>query len=149
MFNRLFVSFFLVGVPMLVGCSGNGGSGRVSVTGSVSLKGTPLAAGIVQFEPLEKQNTSANVVLVGGNFSISSANGLEPGMYLVRITAEDAEENKPVNPDAPLSPSGENLPGSKRTGPRKPSIPPEWGAKSKQQVEVKADGPNKFDFEIK
>ncbi|OWK36476.1 hypothetical protein FRUB_09039 [Fimbriiglobus ruber] len=103
---------------------------------------------MVQFEPMEKQNTSAAVVLVGGNFSISSANGLQPGMYLVRVSTKE-EQNKPLDPNLPLTPSGNNLPGSSKTEAKKPVIPPEWGAKSKQQVEVKPEGMNKFDFEIK
>jgi hypothetical protein len=142
-----FIGFLLLGL-CLFGCSQNKTSGKVSVSGSVSLKGTPLADGVIQFEPLEKQSTSAAVPLVGGNYSISAANGLQPGMYLVRVTTSE-EESKPVNPDAPLTPSGENLPGSGKTEAKKPVIPPEWGSKSKQQVEVKADGSNKFDFDIK
>lgn len=146
MLRHCFVGVFLLGL-CLFGCSSNKTSGRVSVSGSVSLKGVPLSEGVIQFEPLEKQNTSAAVPLVGGNFTISAANGLQPGMYLVRVSTSE-EESKPLNPDAPLTPSGENLPGSKAEA-KKPGIPPEWGAKSKQQVEVKAEGSNKFDFDIK
>ncbi|AWM37236.1 hypothetical protein GobsT_48200 [Gemmata obscuriglobus] len=143
------VGLLLLGLPALVGCSGNSKTaGKVSVSGSVSVKGVPLADGVVLFEPLEKQNTSASAVLVGSNFSISAANGLQPGMYLVRVSTS-GEENKPVDPNAPLTPSGSNLPGSNKSETKKPTIPPEWGGKSKQQVEIKADGPNKFDFDIK
>lgn len=145
------VGFLLLGLSLSVGCSGDGKtSGRVGVSGSVTLKGAPLPdGGVIQFEPLEKQNTSASVVVVGGNYSVSSANGLQPGMYLVRVSAGDGGEGKAPDPNVPLSPSGNNLPGSGKTEAKKPSIPPEWGAKSKQQVEVKADGSNKFDFDIK
>lgn len=149
MLFRCFVGFLFLGLSLLVGCSGNNKtSGKVSVSGSVALKGVPLSEGVVQFEPLEKQNTSASAVLVGGNFSISAANGLQPGMYLVRISTSEGE-SKPLDPNVPLTPSGDNLPGSNQTGAKKPIIPPEWGGKSKQQVEVKAEGPNKFDFNIK
>ncbi|MBN9517114.1 hypothetical protein J0H58_01125 [bacterium] len=150
MLRRCLVGFLLFGLPLSVGCSGNNKTaGRVGVSGSVSVKGAPLADGVVLFEPLEKQNTSASAVLVGGNFSVSSANGLQPGTYLVRVSAGDGGEGKAPDPNVPLSPSGNNLPGSSKTEAKKPSIPPEWGAKSKQQVEVKAEGPNKFDFDIK
>ncbi len=149
MISRRLVALLSVTLPLSVGCSGdNKTSGRVSVSGSVTLKGAPLADGVIQFEPLEKQNTSANVVLVGGNFSVSSANGLQPGMYLVRVSAGEGE-SRPPDPNVPLGPSGNNLPGSTKSEPKKPSIPPDWGAKSKQQVEVKAEGPNKFEFDIK
>lgn len=145
MLHRCFVGFLILSLSLIVGCSSkNMTSGRVPVSGSVSIKGEPLSEGLIQFEPLEKQNTSASVVLIGGNFSISSTNGLQPGMYLVRITAGDAEEDKPV-PGKALTSSGDKKPGSKK----KPAVPPEWGEKSKQQVEVKAEGLNKFDFEIK
>ncbi|VTR96279.1 Uncharacterized protein OS=Blastopirellula marina DSM 3645 GN=DSM3645_16730 PE=4 SV=1 [Gemmata massiliana] len=149
MLHRYFVGSLLLGLSALVGCSGNDKtSGRVSVSGSVALKGAPLADGLIQFEPLEKQNTSASVVLVGGSFSISAANGLQPGMYLVRVSTSEGQ-SKPLDPNAPLTPSGNNLPGSKKTEAKKPTVPPEWGEKSKQQVEVKAEGTNKFDFDIK
>lgn len=147
MLRRSFVGFLVLSLSLFIGCSDNKTSGRVSVSGSVSLKGTPLADGVIQFEPLEKQTTSAAVVLVGGKFSISAANGLQPGMYLVRVATSEGE-TKPLDPNAPLTPSGNNLPGSKAEV-KKPAIPPEWGDKSKQQVEVKADGSNKFDFDIK
>jgi hypothetical protein len=144
-----FVGFLLLSLSLAVGCSGNNKTaGRVGVSGSVSVKGTPLSDGVIQFQPLEKQNTSAAVVLVGGNYSISSANGLQPGMYLVRVSTGNAE-SEPIDPNKPLGPSGNNLPGSKKSDVKKPSIPPEWGEKSKHQVEVKAEGPNKFDFDIK
>ena len=147
--HRYFVGPLILGLSVFVGCSGNDKtSGRVSISGSVSLKGTPLAEGVIQFEPLEKQNTSASVVLVGGNYSISAANGLQPGMYLVRVSTNEGQ-SKPLDPNTPLTPSGNNLPGSHKTEVKKPTIPAEWGEKSKQQVEVKAEGTNKFDFEIK
>jgi hypothetical protein len=149
MLRCCFVGFLLLVLSPLIGCSGNSKtSGKVSVSGSVSLKGAPLSDGVIQFQPLEKQNTSAAVVLVGGNYSISSANGLQPGMYLVRVSAGGGE-SEPIDPNKPLGPSGNNLPGSRKTDAKKPSIPPEWGEKSKHQVEVKAEGPNKFDFDIK
>jgi hypothetical protein len=147
---RCLVGCVFLTLPLSVGCSGgNTASGRVSVSGSVSLKGTSLPEGVVQFEPLEKQSTSAAVVLVGGSYAISAANGLQPGMYRVRIATGDGGASSPPDTNKPLVPSGNNLPGSHKTDAKRPSIPPEWGEKSKQQVEVKADGPNKFDFDIK
>ena len=149
MLRRCFVGFFLLGLPLFIGCSTNNKTaGRVAVSGSVLLRGAPLPDGVIQFEPLEKQNTSAAVVLVGGNYSISSANGLQPGMYLVRVSAGDGEPKR-LDPNVPLTPTGDNLPGANKTEAKKPTIPPEWGEKSKQQVEVKAEGPNKLDFDIK
>ncbi len=140
---------FLLGSLLFVGCSGNNKTaGRVSVSGSVSFKGAPLSEGVIQFEPLEKQSTSASAVLIGGSYSVSAANGLQPGMYLVRVSANEGE-SKPLDPHAPLTPSGNNLPGSTKTEAKKPIIPPEWSGKSKQQVEVKAEGSNTFDFDIK
>jgi hypothetical protein len=147
---RRLVGSVLLALPLSLGCSGSNTAGKVSVSGSVSLKGASLQEGLVQFEPLEKQSTSAAVVLVGGSYTVSAANGLQPGMYRVRIsTADGGAASGPLDPNKPLGPSGSNLPGGHKAEAKRPSIPPEWGDKSKQQVEVKADGPNKFDFDIK
>jgi hypothetical protein len=68
----------------------------------------------------------------------------------VRITTgNESAAAPPPDPDKPLGYSGNNIPGGPKTDPNKPAVPPEWNEKSKQQVEVTAAGPNKFEFNIK
>jgi hypothetical protein len=75
---------------------------------------------------------------------IPRENGLKPGKYLVRVTAGDGIT--PVNtldPELGPGPTGSTNIVSKDL------VPPEWNAKSKQQVTVTKEGPNTFDFDIK
>ncbi|HEX4612051.1 MAG TPA: hypothetical protein VH092_27895 [Urbifossiella sp.] len=130
---------------LFAGCS-EPSDGRVGVSGNVKLKGSPIRDGaIIQFEPLENQGTAGMTSVLGGtgNYTVSKANGLKPGKYLFRVTLGDGKTAvNPVDPDKPPGPGG----GANIVS--KDLVPPDWGAKSKQQVTVTADGPNTFDFDI-
>jgi hypothetical protein len=127
----------------LVGCGDQHG-GRVAVSGTAKLNGQPLNKGIVTFEPLDKQDTAGNATLSEGKFSIPRASGLKPGKYLVRVTAGDGKTaQNPVDPDAPPGPGGGTNIISKEL------VPASWNTQSKQEVTVKSDGENNFDFDIK
>jgi hypothetical protein len=137
------VTGLLAAVALVAGCSDSSG-GRVAVSGTVKLKNEPIKDGaIVLFEPLENQDTAGNATVTKGAFSIPKATGLKPGKYLVRITAGDGKTAvNPVDPDAPPGPGGTNIISREL-------VPREWNVNSKQEVTVKADGENKFDFDIK
>lgn len=149
MLRRCLVVVTLLGFSFLVGCGGS--SNKVSLSGSVTLKGKPIPDGaVILFEPVEGQGAPARSVTVDGNFKISAANGLAPGMYIVRVsTGNEPAAAPPPDTDKPLGYSGNNIPGGPKTDPNKPVVPPEWNEKSKQQVEVTAAGPNKFELNIK
>ncbi|MDB5306271.1 MAG: hypothetical protein JWO38_473 [Gemmataceae bacterium] len=134
----------LAAVALVVaGCSDPYGS-RMEVAGTVKLKGHPIKDGaLVEFAPLENQDTGVNAVITGGAFSIPRQNGLKPGNYLVRVTAGDGKT--PVNPVDVDSPPG---PGGGANIISKDIVPPDWNRNSKQQVTVTKEGPNKFDFNI-
>ena len=137
-----------IGVAVLVlavsGCGGDPYAGRMEVSGTASLKGKPVPDGaIIQFEPLESQGTAGMTQFTGGAYMIPRQNGLKPGKYLVRLTAGDGKTAvNPVNPDEPPGPGGGTNIVSKDL------IPADWGSRSKQEVTVTAEGPNKFDFNI-
>jgi hypothetical protein len=129
----------------LAGC-GDPYAGRFEVSGSATLKGQPVPDGtLVMFEPLDNQGTAGTTSCTGGAYKIPRENGLMPGKYLVRLTAGDGKTAvNPVNPDEPPGPA---MKGSTNIV-SKDIIPDDWGRKSKQEVTVKADGPNRFDFTI-
>jgi len=140
---RMFsATVFLAGVAIVAGC-GDSSGGRVAISGTVKLKNEPIKDGaIVLFEPLDNQDSSGNVTVTNGAFSIPKENGLKPGKYLVRITAGDGKTAvNPLDPESPPGPGGTNIIS-------KELVPKEWNVNSKQEVTVTTDGPNKFEFNI-
>jgi hypothetical protein len=140
--------FLLPGVAgafavLLGGCS-DAPDGRLEVSGTVFLKGQAIKDGaIVLFEPLDNQDTAANVTVAGGTFTIPREAGLKPGRYLVRVTAADGKTAiNPLDPETGPGPSGGTNIISKDLVPR------DWNVNSKQEVTVTKDGPNKFTFDI-
>lgn len=107
-----------------------------SVSGTVTFRGQPLDHGVIQFSPLDNQDTQSGAAITAGKYEVPAATGLAPGKYQVRIMSGDKGQNV-----------DEEMPGEPRA-PGKELIPPEYNAKAKQTVEVKTDSPNVFDFKI-
>jgi len=130
-------------LAITAGCSAPP-DGRLEVSGTVKLKGQSIKDGaIVLFEPLDEQDTAGNATVSGGKFDIPRTAGLKPGRYLVRITAGDGTTAvNALNPDSPPGPTGGTNIISKDV------VPADWNVRSKQQVTVTNNGPNRFDFEI-
>lgn len=127
----------------LVGCSDQH-AGRQAVSGRVTLDGKAIKDGIVIFEALDGQDTGGNATLKDGLYSIPRENGLKAGKYRVRVTAGDGKTAvNPVDPNSPPGPTGGTNIISKDL------VPASWNTQSKQEVTVKGDGPNTFDFDIK
>lgn len=122
----------------VAGCSGD--DPRVAVSGTVNLKGLPLKAGSIAFEPTEGGDSRGGTGITDGKFDIPKSHGLKPGKYLVRVTAGDGRT--PANDEA-AGPGGNTNIVSKEL------VPADWNTKSKQQVTVTKEGPNEFAFDIK
>src|SRR5688572_26802128 len=98
----------VVACVLAAGCS-DPDDGRRAVSGTIKLKGRPLAGGaVILFEPLESQDTAANATLTDeGAYEVPKPYGLKPGRYLVRVTAGDGKTAvNPVDPNTPPGPSG-------------------------------------------
>ncbi len=132
---------------LLAGCS-DSAPGRFAISGKVTLNNLPLKTGIVMFEPLDGQDTGAVAMLSEGQYAIPRENGLKVGKYRVRVTAGDGKTPvNPTNPDEPPGPGGGPAGGANIIS--KELVPASWNTQSKQEVAVKPDGPNAFDFDIK
>lgn len=122
---------------LLLGLGCEGGSGRLPVSGDVTLKGKPLEEGIIEF--------SSDTILTGapilkGKYEIPEDQGLAPGEYKVSITAGDGRT--PIeSPDGIPGPTGANIVS-------KDLVPPEYNSKSKIKANVTEAGPNVFDYQI-
>lgn len=127
---------------MLAGCSDQYG-GRQEIKGTVKLRGVPIKDGIISFEPLDGQDTRATAMLKAGEFSIPREHGLQPGKYLLRVSAGDQKVAvNPVDADHPPGPGGGTNVISKEL------IPADWNVRSKQERTVSKDEPNRFDIDI-
>lgn len=134
---RSFSGALLFGVLILAGCSSS--DGRVGVTGTVNFQGKPLESGTIQFHPTDLAGKSSfgGTEIVQGKYSLDAKQGLFPGKYKVMISSPD-----------PKAKEAEAMPGE--TGPpAKDRIPKKYNSDSKEFVEIKASGENKFDFDLK
>jgi hypothetical protein len=125
------------------GCSDSYG-GRKEVSGVVKLVGEPINDGMIEFKPLDKENqeTRQGAQINNGEYKVPRKQGLKPGKYLVSISSGDS---KVANGERALDDAGGPSTTNRLSVDR---VPEDWNINSKQQVEVKADGVNKFDFEI-
>jgi hypothetical protein len=130
-------------VCLIVGCRPAGPT-RFEVSGEVFFDGTPVEDGSITFTPQDGQATSDGSNIIKGEYRIPKEKGLLPGKYKVSITAGDGisgagDAGVKAGPRPKVPPGA--TPGVER-------VPPEWNTKTQQIVEVKAEGPNKFDFNI-
>jgi hypothetical protein len=110
---------------------------RQPVAGTVKLQGEPLKSGLIQFQPASPDaSTAGGAGIVDGQYSISRAEGLVPGTYQVSITSAAA-----------AAPTAGALPGDSAP-PAKEPIPAKYNARTTLKAEVKADAPNKFDYDL-
>jgi hypothetical protein len=130
----------VLAAAVAAGCADYGG--RMEVAGAVKLVGEPIQDGTIEFKPLEpgNQDTKGGAQIVKGEYKIPRKQGLKPGKYLISISSGDP--NTPVNADEDFTP------GPSRNFTAVDRVPEDWNVRSRHEVEVKADGPNKFDFDI-
>ncbi|MDD3469576.1 MAG: hypothetical protein PHE53_06290 [Thermoguttaceae bacterium] len=132
-------SLFLMGILLLSlpGC-GEDSQGRKDVTGSITLDGTPVTDGTIQFEPCGKQaeRTRSGAPIVDGKYSIDLGKGLAPGEYLVRISSKKDTGKTTTT-------------GMGQEAIYKEMIPQEFNTNSDKKITVKEGAKNVFDFNIK
>lgn len=126
-----------------MGCSSGSPDGldRKAVYGKVTLDGTPLARGVISFDP-EGGSTGAQPVggvVTDGSYSIDSAAGPTPGKYKVSIRSASTETPDDANGPGPSSP---------RKKPAADPIPERYNAKSTLTAEVQASGSTSADFAL-
>ena len=114
---------------------------RVAVTGTVTIDGKPLPEGRLQFEP---DPSSSGIMTPSarsrtGNSRSPRGAGPIPGKYRVMISS---------NPAYKLKPGQEPGGGPPPAGPEK--VPKQFtGKKTELVVDVSANGPNSYEFDLK
>jgi len=122
----------------LIGCGPR--TDKLSLSGNVTLDGSPLDKGTIQFTTLgEGKLQSTGSAIQDGAYHIPAEKGLLPGTYRVELSSPDGNA-PPVRVAA--YPGGPTIP----VVPDR--IPAEYNIDSSKSVEVTQDGDNQFDFAV-
>jgi hypothetical protein len=133
-------TFLLFLLAMATGCGGDN-LGRVSVEGSVSVDGAPLADGSLSLIPAAgTTGPSAGATIENGAYFIDADKGPVPGTYRVEIKAMRKTGRKIVDEHQP--------PPNNLLDEMEQFIPPQYNANSTLSVEVKAGKNRDVDFAL-
>lgn len=115
-------------------------SGRLAVSGEVTLDGAPLDSGSIRFTSLNREKLIASgAVIQEGAYFVPEDHGLLPGAYHIEIYSPDDKGPKVL---VRQTPGGPALPVPRER------IPSEYNAESEKTIEVTAESDNQFDFDI-
>ena len=125
---------YLLVTAVLVGNTGCGGPVRRAVAGGVTLDGQPLDEAVIVFVPLDAGGRKTGGPIAAGRFAMSRDVGLLPGRYRVEVT-----DDPPIDPAM--------RPDRVKPRPRR-QLPVAYSVASPLTVEVTADGPAEFEFQL-
>ena len=133
-FSRLRLLGFL---PLVLLASGCGGAS--SVNGNVTLDGTPVEAGYVNFVPADASGSGGRAPIIKGRYAVDSTAQLKPGAYRVEIyarrkTGRQIAAGSPAPPGTMIDEEAE-------------AIPEKYNKQSTLQRELKS-GNNPVDFDL-
>ena len=114
--------------------TGCGGPVRRAVAGSVTLDGWPLEEAVILFVPLDAGGRKTGGPITAGRYEMGKDVGLLPGRYRVEVAD-----------DPPISPA--MRPEQGKPAPRR-TLPVVYSTSSPLAVEVTADGPADFSFNL-
>lgn len=139
------LSFLVAGLALAVfGCGSEppNPDGRETVTGAITLNGSPLigTAGI-RFEPVDGGTGGGSAQINEGSFVASGYDGLMPGKYIVRIVAVANFDKTTGQPADNTVAFGNEVSVQ--------MVPPEFNEKSTIEFEVVEGGENVFNYDIK
>ncbi len=131
---------YLLTFGLIVSCVGCAAEvQRLPIEGEITFKGEAVNEGSIMFHPLNPEVGFVEGALIKeGRYKILAQNGLLQGKYQVMVSAADFKGKKPdpnVAPGAIFQ--------------SKELFPEIYNTKSTLAVEVKKEGPNKFDFHLK
>jgi hypothetical protein len=111
---------------------------RVAVSGTITLSGTPLPQGRIQFDPAQgTTGPTAAAEISEGKFSIEKSQGPVPGKYKIMISSRPPVKIK----------EGEAPQGTPKLKPE--TIPARYNTKSTLETEVPPGGSNSLEFALK
>ena len=133
--------FVMLSLFMVSGCYGPTDD-TIPVWGKITLNGTPLATGDIEFSSKQAGGLRRGAMITKGDYRTVPMQGLIPGEYVVRIFSVAGGIS---------GPSANSMPGDDDgLGPAasRDLIPAKYNMRSNVLVNVKAEGPNEFNFDI-
>lgn len=115
--------------------SGCGDADVCHVSGKVTYNGQPVKAGMISLEPADGKSQPHGIPITDGRYISTENSRIEPGKYIVRITAPDLSRSNPnanVGPNDPVRPAV-------------PLVPVNWNVRSNLSLELKP-GLNEANF---
>lgn len=136
-----FAVLFVAGL-FLAGCGGpTNKHGRLPISGTVTLDGVPLKAGLVVFEPKSGQPTQSGGLIANGRFDVPESAGAAPGSYSVAIYAGAEPPKGNFEPGTPeYEAAAQQVRGVQ--------VPSRYNIDTTLSCEVKAGEENKFTFDL-
>lgn len=141
------MALILSGAATVPGCSSEEGPQRAAVRGVVTLDGTPLPLGVIQFIPDgETKGPSASASIQEGQFELPEISGPLIGTHRIEIQTRDPELPDPGDEQAVAAYIQKVQ--SRRRPFKKVELPAIYNRNSTLQETVTTDGPNKFEFNL-
>ncbi len=125
-------------VVFLVGCGGEEGPPRESVSGAVMLDGRPLEKGLITFTPEAGGDLIVSGLVVDGEFSLPRAEGPGLGAHRVDVWSKKATGKTLKNRDDPENPVAETV----------EIVPSRYNLRSQLKADVVQGGGNHFAYEL-
>ena len=125
---------YLLAAAVLVGNTGCGGPVRRAVAGSIAIDGQPLDEAVILFVPLDAGGRKTGGLIAAGRYEMSKAVGLLPGRYRVEVA-----DDPPIDPAM--------RPEQIKPQPHR-KLPVAYSTSSPLTIEVTADGPADFSFDL-
>jgi hypothetical protein len=81
-----YASLAALAILLVSGCSGD--NGRQEISGTVTIDGTPVTMGLINFQPADAAGVrGSGATLRDGRFQLPAAKGLLPGKYVATVQA--------------------------------------------------------------
>jgi hypothetical protein len=126
---------------LAAGCGSGDGLHRRAISGIVTLDGRPLEGGAILLEPTSFDSgtgTAVGATIRRGEFTVPRAQGPIPGRYRVRIYASSGVQAPPREGQT-----------DKARRPMVERIPDVYNTRSELRAEVRAQGRNRYRFELR
>jgi hypothetical protein len=135
--HRLAVGLLL---GLTAGCGSDQGPNRRAISGIVTLDGQPLESGAILLEPTSFEagtGTTVGATIRRGEFTVQRDRGPIPGRYRVRIYASSGVQAPPREGQS-----------DKTRRPMVERLPDVYNTRSELHAEVRAQGRNRYRFEL-
>jgi hypothetical protein len=135
--------FLLLLLLMILPACGPGNPlGRRAIDGRITLDGSPLESGHIQFIPQASGGVSSGAIIAQGGYELETLKGLPPGKYHVQIFSPQPMPDTAQHNGSPGAATGALRPGIEL-------IPAKYNTTTTLAADVARSGSTTFDFDLK